>query len=36
MDKSTLSDTSAALTPVFSQAFLQSLSDYFDSMYFAN
>jgi hypothetical protein len=36
MDKSTSIESSAAFTPAFSQEFLQCLSDYFDSMYFAN
>ena len=36
MENSTQIESSAAFTPAFSPAFLQSLSDYFDSMYFAN
>ncbi len=36
MKTATLSKPRAAFTPTFSPAFLQSLSDYFDSMYFAN
>ncbi|SDT95411.1 hypothetical protein SAMN05216296_0855 [Pseudomonas pohangensis] len=36
MKKATVRQPRAAFTPAFSPAFLQSLSDYFDSMYFAN
>ena len=36
MQKSILCKPRTAFTPAFTPEFLQSLSEYFDSMYFAN